>query len=104
MINIVVEKKEDKISRLSIKGHALFENRGKDIVCAGVSAIVVGGINAINEFGLIDYCEYTIEEGRIDMLIKDCLHSEMQVILETLLIQLKTIEESYSDYISIQEV
>lgn len=104
MIKIIIEKKEDKISRLTITGHALFAKRGKDIVCAGVSAIIIGGINAISEFGLIDYCEYTVEEGRVDMLIKDCLHAELQVILETLHIQLKTIEESYSDYISIQEV
>ncbi|WP_041138635.1 ribosomal-processing cysteine protease Prp [Beduini massiliensis] len=104
MIKIIVEKKEDKISRLTITGHALFENRGKDIVCAGVSAVAIGGINAIHEFGLIDYCDYTVEEGRVDMLIKDCLHMELQVILETLHIQLKTIEESYFEYISIQEV
>ncbi len=104
MINIIVEKKENKISRLTISGHALFDEHGKDIVCAGVSTIAIGGLNAINEFGLMDYCEYTVDEGHVDMLIKDCVKNELQVILETLYIQFKTIEESYSNYISIQEV
>ena len=37
----------DVISELEVKGHSNFAPKGSDIVCAGVSAIVVGGINAI---------------------------------------------------------
>ncbi|MDC4182281.1 ribosomal-processing cysteine protease Prp [Mycoplasma bradburyae] len=32
-------------SAIKISGHAFFDNHGRDIVCAGVSAIVFGGIN-----------------------------------------------------------
>ncbi|QZX49451.1 ribosomal-processing cysteine protease Prp [Mycoplasma sp. E35C] len=32
-------------SAIKIEGHAFFDNPGHDIVCAGVSAIVFGGIN-----------------------------------------------------------
>ncbi len=41
---IVVEKKKDKIS---IKGHALYDDFGKDIVCSAVSSIVITSINGI---------------------------------------------------------
>jgi hypothetical protein len=30
---------------LLVKGHANFDEHGKDIVCAGVSAIIMGALN-----------------------------------------------------------
>ncbi len=44
---IKVSIKEDKIL---IKGHAMFDDFGKDIVCASVSSIAITTINAIIEF------------------------------------------------------
>ena len=104
MIKVVVKRKENHIRKIQTEGHALFDINGKDIVCAGVSAILIGGINAINEMELISLCDYEVDEGKVILNIKDCNHSNLQVILETLYVQLKTIEESYSNYISIQEV
>lgn len=104
MINVCIKREKSHISHISISGHALFAEHGKDIVCAGVSSIIIGGINAIHELGYIELIEYDVKEGEIDVKIKDCFKYELQVILETLCIQLKTIEESYSNYIIIQEV
>ena len=44
---IKVSIKEDEIL---IKGHAMFDDFGKDIVCASVSSIAITTINAIIEF------------------------------------------------------
>ena len=44
---IKVSIKEDEIL---IKGHAMFDDFGKDIVCASVSSIAITTINAIVEF------------------------------------------------------
>ena len=44
-ISINKEKKEIKIS-----GHALYDDYGKDIVCAAVSSIVITTINACEKF------------------------------------------------------
>ena len=50
MIKVVIEKNNSKIISFEVSGHSNYDEKGKDIVCAGVSAIVVGGINAlINE-------------------------------------------------------
>ena len=44
---IKVERENNKIE---IKGHANYDDYGKDIVCASVSSIVITTINAIIEF------------------------------------------------------
>jgi uncharacterized protein YsxB (DUF464 family) len=51
MININVDQKNGEMT-ISIKGHANYDQYGKDIVCAGVSAIAqtaVLGLESIAE-------------------------------------------------------
>ena len=43
---ILVEKKKNTIS---IKGHALYDDFGRDIVCSAVSSIIITTINGILE-------------------------------------------------------
>ena len=43
-------KVEIKNNKIEIKGHAYYDDYGKDIVCASVSSIVITTINAIIEF------------------------------------------------------
>ena len=104
MIKVKIRRKENHIQEITLRGHALFAAHGKDIVCSAVSAIIIGGINAIHEMGYLDECEYKVEEGHVEVKIIENPHPTLQVILETLYIQLMSIEESYSSYISIQEV
>ena len=47
MIKVKISYKGEFIESISIKGHANFDNFGKDIVCASVSSIVITSINAI---------------------------------------------------------
>ncbi len=105
MVNITITRScKDKIQSIKASGHALFAPSGKDIVCAGISSILIGGINAIDQMGLIEKCTYEVENGKLVLSIHDCHDTTLQVILCTMYIQLKTIEESYSKYIVIQEV
>ena len=47
MIKISIKYEENKIKEVLIKGHALYDDYGKDIVCADVSSIVITTVNAI---------------------------------------------------------
>lgn len=47
MIKIKVNKNNQKIDEVSITGHAMFDDFGKDIVCSSVSSIVITTVNAI---------------------------------------------------------
>lgn len=98
MISVNVSFIGKNIKKLIASGHAEYDEAGKDLVCAGVSAVVIGGINALeNEMANLSIINKKNEIG-VDV-IND--NDKIQVILNTIYIQLKTIEESYSKYIKI---
>ena len=47
MIKVKVEKDKAKYKKITITGHALYDDYGKDIVCASVSSIVITTVNGI---------------------------------------------------------
>ena len=47
MIKINVKEEKGIIKEVTLKGHALYETLGKDIVCAAVSSIVITTVNGI---------------------------------------------------------
>ena len=86
-----------------ITGHAGYDDFGKDIVCAGVSAIVTGGLNALtNENKNKISC--VIKDGYVNVDVLDINDDKLQLIMDVIIIQLKTIEESYKKYIKINEM
>ena len=100
MIEVNYLENNSVISKLEISGHANFDKKGKDIVCSAVSAIGVGGINALTN---IDKIEVVIKEGYI-LINGSGLNNEYnQIVLKTMLTQLKTIEKSYSKYIKVSK-
>jgi uncharacterized protein YsxB (DUF464 family) len=105
MIRVHIKKtKEDFITYMSISGHADFNVRGKDLVCAAVSAIGVGGLNALDKIahGTVND---ELSEGNIVISVIS-VDVTQQNILKTMLCQLETVEYKYSKYIQItkQEV
>lgn len=49
MIKVFVTKKNQQIQEVSIQGHAMYDDFGKDIVCAAVSSCVITTVNGILE-------------------------------------------------------
>ena len=49
MIIVSVAKKNQQIQEVSIQGHAMYDDFGKDIVCAAVSSCVITTVNGILE-------------------------------------------------------
>lgn len=99
MIKIHCARKDNQIIELSIKGHANSNEYGKDLVCAAVTGICVGGVNALRE----ENFQIEIEEG--NMLIralKDTSYED-QIVLNTMLAQLKALAKGQSKFISISE-
>lgn len=47
MIKISIKEKNNNIEEISITGHAMYDDFGKDIVCSSVSSIVITTVNAI---------------------------------------------------------
>jgi uncharacterized protein YsxB (DUF464 family) len=94
----------DQIREFEISGHAFFAERGKDIVCAGVSAVSVGAINAIHALtGIVP--EIKQDSGFLRCVIPENLsediNEKVQILLEGMVISLQTIEEEYGKNLKI---
>ena len=88
------------VKSLTVSGHANYDEYGKDIVCAGVSAVVTGGINALETE--IKNIEIINKENELGVKVINS-NEKIQIILNTILIQLETIEYSYKKYIKIEK-
>ena len=100
MIKVEIAYEGKGLKSLLIKGHANSGEYGKDIVCAGVSAVSVGALNALED---VDDYEIEVEEGRIYCKFPGKLSEHDETVMEVMILQLKTIEESYSGFIDIKE-
>ena len=47
MIRVKIKKKGSYYEKISILGHAMYDEYGKDIVCSAVSSIVTTTVNGI---------------------------------------------------------
>lgn len=100
MIKVKITYLDKKFSSLSVKGHANSDVYGKDTVCAAVSAVVTGGLNALDDIRKYDY---TFEEGNIYLAAKENISNHDEIVIETIVTGLKTIEESYPKFIKIEQ-
>ncbi|MEG0177849.1 MAG: ribosomal-processing cysteine protease Prp [Anaerorhabdus sp.] len=101
MIKINIQTSDEKILRLDIEGHAEYKPHGEDLVCAGVSSIAIGLLNACDQ--LSDDCECSMNDNHISIVVNNIDNERTQIILQTGVIQLKTIHESYSAYIKLSK-
>lgn len=97
--------REGFIRGFEIKGHSGYAKKGKDIVCAAVSALGYTALGALDELaGIKNYVE---EDGYIECSVledvKEDLKPSIGIILETVFIGLKQIENSYKEYVVIEE-
>ena len=71
-----------------------------DMVCSAVSCSSVGALNALeNPKGF----KIVIEDGYLELRNICDITKHDQIVIETLIIQLKSIEESYPKYIKVVE-
>lgn len=98
MISVNVSFIGNDVLKLTVSGHANYDKYGKDIVCAGVSAIVTGGINALESE--VKNIEIINKENELGIKVINN-NEKIQIILNTMLVQLETIENSYEKYIKI---
>ena len=94
MINVNLIKREDSLIGIEVSGHAQFAEHGKDLICAAVSAFVTGGFNAFDEK---DISSVELKEGYAILILKE----GNSPVLNTIVIQLKTIEEANPKYFKI---
>jgi len=102
MIKIVIKRDEstNKITQIEVKGHSNSAPYGKDLICAAVSAIMTGGMNALNDK---EY-DLKLDEGHAYIKALDIPSDYDSVVLKTIEIQLQTVEESNKDFVRIENL
>ncbi len=99
MVKVKIVKKDGLIKSLRISGHAGADVYGYDLVCAGVSSIAIGLANAVDILSL-ESCIVEVNENLVSI---EVLNSDetIQIILQTGIIQLQTVEEQFPKNIKI---
>lgn len=94
---IKVDLTKDKL--ITISGHSGYEERGKDIVCASVSSIVITTINAIIEIDsdAIDYSD--LDNKIIIRILKE--DEIVNKLINNMILLLESLEKDYKDFIKI---
>ena len=87
-------------SKISIKGHALYDDFGKDIVCSAISSIIITSINGILS---IDNkaIKYESDNGITIQIIKN--DKVTLSLIDNMMMLLKDLEKQYPKNIKIKE-
>lgn len=94
---IVVDVRKDGIT---VAGHAEYAEAGKDIVCAGVTALTQTLVRSLE--GLTsDEIEYEISPGRADMHYRD-LSEAGKLLVDSFFIGVCSIADEFPDYVRIE--
>ena len=100
MIKVNIKKENGVIIRIKINGHAEYNEKGKDIVCAGISAVLITSVNAILKF---DETAIKFNESN-DFYLENIKQDEItNKLLNNLCDMLKSFEKQYSKNIIIKE-
>lgn len=106
MIKVNVFKNEDNlITGFKVIGHADYAEKGSDIVCAAVSALVINTINSIDKFTSDTFDLIQDEDkGLIEFNMIDSVSSYGNLFLNSLAYGLQGIQEEYTDkYIKVSQ-
>ena len=97
MIKAVFYTKNNKMFGFKISGHAEYGCCGKDVVCAGTSALVINTVNAIEEYsGDSCVCEEH-DDGLVKFKVVGNVSPESYLLLKALRLGLISIYEEYGD-------
>ncbi len=99
MIRVLITRKNSKLVSISIKGHADYEEYGKDIVCASVSSLVISTIN--NIISIDDKSINVIKEDNNILINNITNNSITNKLLNNMIIYLEEICSKYPKNIKI---
>ena len=100
MIKVRISKKDNVIQSIHCKGHAMYDDYGKDIVCASFSTMIITTINALltfdqNAISYTDNNDLKIINIKKDNITNNLLNNLVNMIYE--------LRDNYNKNINIKE-
>jgi len=105
-VHIERDRKRGTIKAFSVAGHAYYGEPGQDIVCAGVSAVTIGTVNAVERLAgvaLPNEMREGLLKVRVPALADESTIGNIQLLLESMVVMLESIQESYGSYIALKQ-
>ena len=100
MISVKVVKENSKFKKITLRGHAMYDEYGKDIVCSACSSIVtttVNGILSLNKESL----SYLVSKKGMEIEVK-AFDNTTQILINNMISLLKELEENYPENIEVK--
>ena len=100
MIQVKVVKDKCKYRKITILGHAMYDDYGKDIVCSACSSIVTTTVNGL--LALDNQCiSYLVSKKGMSIDVKDKSETT-QILIHNMVSLLKELEGNYPDNIEVK--
>ena len=99
MITILLKETDGHFVSLEAKGHANSAPYGADLVCAAVSAVILGGFNALEDS---DAYEAKASEGSASLRAKRIPSEHDAIVISTLITQLTSLTESHPESVRLE--
>lgn len=100
MIKVKTEKENSVYKKISILGHAMYDDYGKDIVCSAASSIATTTINGILT---LDEGSLSYQVNKEGLIIENISDNEItQKLLGNMVNLLKQLEEQYPTNIEVK--
>lgn len=99
MIKVEIIRNNNNIKKISILGHAMYDEYGKDIVCASVSTLVISTVNnilSINDKTI--KVEQSDSKIIIEYIFKDNI---IDILINNMISNLNTLASNYPKNIKI---
>lgn len=95
---------QGRVAVFQVKGHAEYAEFGQDVICGAVSALAQTALLGLEKVANLNP-EVDISEGALSCILstREVANDRGQVILETMILGLKDIEEGYGDYVRVRE-
>ena len=93
-------KENSNVVKVSVLGHAMYDEYGKDIVCSACSSIVtttVNGILSLNKESL----SYLVSKKGMEIEVK-AFDNNTQILINNMISLLKELEENYPENIEVK--
>ena len=98
MITITVYQNQKEVMGFRCFGHSGYADAGKDIVCAGVSALVLNTINSIEAFTDAKYqVDTDAKTGLIDFQLNGNADHDTALLINAMILGLQGIQNDYGN-------
>lgn len=101
MIKVLISVKDNNIKQINIKGHADYDDYGKDIVCSSVSSITITTVNAILMFNK-NYISYNEKKDNFEIVVNEN-NDIVNKLLQNMKNLLTELSQDYPKNIKIEE-